>query len=400
MSTPGSTTLGDTLRHRTVRIGDRSFPYFYGENCVSDIIEAIASLDADRYIVVTDDRVRALHGDAVIDHLRRHAPVTVLTHGHGESMKTLSCLSSHIERALRDGATRKSIVVSVGGGVPGNLAGVIASLLFRGVRLVHIPTTTIAAMDSVLSLKQAINSAVGKNHIGTYYTPTAVFTDVRLFQTLPMRELRSGLCEMAKNCLAIQPDVLPALRRVVDESDLASPRALLWLLDASIGAKTLVTRRDTREQRDGLVLEYGHTVGHAIELVDHRLRGSDGLSHGESIALGMVVAANISHQRDWLSDDDLRLHVEIVTGLGVPAEIPAWLDTDQILDVVKDDNKRGHLAVDPGSVPFVLLEKLGRPARTGDLPLVAVELDEIRETLAAVRARSYHTASTSATISG
>ncbi|WP_330182649.1 2-deoxy-scyllo-inosose synthase [Nocardia sp. NBC_01503] len=368
------------ITSRTIRIGERTYPYSFGEDCLTEIADGIAGLHADTLIFVTDDTVLGLYR-TVVERLSGDTPALVLSHRAGESMKTLSCLTEHLETALRAGATRRSVVVAFGGGVPGNLAGLMANLLFRGVRLVHVPTTTIAAMDSVLSLKQAINSPVGKNHLGTYYAPTAVYVDVRLFATLPEDELRSGYCEMAKNCLAIRPVELDRLRAYIAADELATPAALSWLLNASIAAKSAVTRDDTYERRSGLVLEYGHTVGHAIEICDYRVRGAAGIAHGAAIAVGMLVAAHISHARGWLSDDEVSAHYEIITGLGVEPGLPPTVSIADVLAVVDDDNKKGYLTARPDALPFVLLRGLGRPAMTGELPLVHVSLPEIREAL-------------------
>ncbi len=388
MATRDVAELADSSGHwqvRHIRIGDTSYPYYYGFECLDAILTELAALDADLFVVITDDTVLRLHGEPLLSGLRDIGRLEVISHPPGESMKTMPVLADALERTLAAGATRRSVVVAFGGGVPGNLAGVVAALLFRGVRLVHVPTTTTAAMDSVLSLKQAINSGIGKNHLGTYLAPHAVFTDVAMLRTLPDRELRSGLCEAAKNCLAIHPDALSTLREVLAEGRLAAPEALLWLLDASVKAKTSVTANDAREQRSGLVLEYGHTVGHAVELADHRRRGTEGVSHGEAIALGMVVAATISHARGWLSEDVVRVHEEIVGALGAPLRLPGSLTVDDVMTVVQDDNKRGYLPTTPDSLPFVLLRDLGTPAGAPDLPLVPVTLAEIRSALEAVQ---------------
>jgi 3-dehydroquinate synthase len=373
----------DDPQVRPIRIGDAVYPYLFGLDCLGRFVRGLADLDADRFVVVTDDTVLALHGDALLGELRELAPVDVFSREPGESMKTLAVLSEYVERALAAGATRRTVVVALGGGGTGNVAGLLAALLFRGIRLVNIPTTTMAAMDSALSLKQAVNSSRGKNHVGAYMTPHAVCADVRLLQTLPARELRSGFCEAAKNCFAICPSALPALRRTLADGDLTSPETLLWLLEESIAAKTAVTVDDSREQRTGLVLEYGHTVGHAIEIADHRRRGGEGLSHGEAVALGMVVAARISNARGWLSDAALETHVDVVSELGVPLRLPGELTVEEVMAVVRADNKRGYLPPLEGSTPFVLLKGLGEPAGDPELPLVHVHRDEI---LAALRA--------------
>jgi 3-dehydroquinate synthetase len=370
-----------TWQTRSIKIGSSEYPYHYGIDCIDLILQDLALLEADMFVVVTDDTVLALHGPKLIPGLRALARVEVISHPPGESAKTTPALGEDLERVLACGATRRSVVIAFGGGVPGNLAGLLAALLFRGIRLVHVPTTTIAAMDSVLSLKQAINSRRGKNHIGTYLAPHAVLLDVALLTTLPDREMRSGLCEAAKNCLAIDPSGLPRLRRILGEGELASPESLLWLLETSIAAKQRVTESDAREKHAGLVLEYGHTVGHAVELCEHRRHGARGLSHGASIAFGMVVAAHIAHARGWLSSEIVDLHVDLVRALGAPVRLPEPLEVDEVLAIVRDDNKRGYLPAQPDAVAFVLLEGLGRPAGDPRLPLVMVHLDEVRAAL-------------------
>ncbi|MEU7146046.1 2-deoxy-scyllo-inosose synthase [Nocardia sp. NPDC046473] len=369
------------LQLREVALGDTELPYYFGSGCMDEIAQKIDELAADRIFIVTDTEVFRLHGDALLTALGDRTPISVLTGQPGESLKSLERLALHIKKVLREGATRRSVVVSFGGGVPGNLAGVIASLLFRGVRLVHIPTTTVSAMDSVLSLKQAINSPFGKNHIGSYYRPVGIYADVRLFETLPARELRSGLGEMTKNCLAILPELVEPMQRILATGDFGGDETLLWLLDASITAKCLVTRDDPHEKGAGLVLEYGHTVGHAIELLDHRQRGGSAISHGEAIALGMLVAARVSQARGWLSADEVDVHDKLVTGLGIVPRLPDGVSVSDIVRLIRDDNKRGYLSVGVDETPFVLLRRLGVPAMTGALPLVPVDFAEIASAL-------------------
>ena len=372
------------MRKQTVALGDVEFDYHWGDGCTDEIGARLRALEADRLLIVTDDVVLGLHGRRLLDAIGTGTPVTVATHPPGESMKTMDCLNDHLVAALTAGVSKRSVVVSFGGGAPGNLAGVLAGLLFRGLPLIHVPTTTLAAMDSVLSLKQAINSPFGKNQIGSYLAPLAVFTDMAFLRTLPSRELRSGLCEMAKNCLAIVPAELPRMRAVLSGGDLASASTLAWLLDASVRAKTSVTRADTRETGDALVLEYGHTAGHAIELLDHGRRGSAGLGHGESIALGMLVSGCVAWRRGWLTDRNFRDHLDLVTALGVDCAALQRFSFDDVASIIAHDNKRGYIPVGPDEAPFVLLCDLGEPARTNGIPLTAVRLDELAAALEAL----------------
>jgi 3-dehydroquinate synthase/2-deoxy-scyllo-inosose synthase len=214
-----------------------------------------------------------------------------------------------------------------------------------------------------------------------YHQPHAVFADVRLMQTLPTAELRSGLCEATKNCLAIRPTALPVLSGILRSGAWATEDTLLWLLRESLAAKMQVTASDTREQRAGLVLEYGHTIGHALELCDHRLRGAEGVSHGEAIAMGMRVAARISATMGLLSTADLLLHDELVSALGVPSALPG-ISADEVLAVVRADNKRGYIDLTASQAAMVLLEAPGKPLGPRDLPLVPVAMDLIHQHVA------------------
>jgi 3-dehydroquinate synthase/2-deoxy-scyllo-inosose synthase len=286
-------------QHVDISVGSERYPYWYGHDCLDAIAEHLHAMSADRFLVVSDDKVLALHGDGLLSRLTAIAPTHILGGAAGERLKSMSTLASHAETAVAVGATRRTVVVAFGGGTVGNLAGLLAAMLFRGIRLVHVPTTLVASMDSVISLKQAINSSRGKNHFGVYHRPSAVLTDVRLLQTLPARERRSGLCEAIKNCLAIRPIAIQRLHDTMLVTDPDDAAALVWLLGESVAAKTSVMHNDPRERLSGLVLEYGHTVGHAIELHDHQARGPESLSHGEAVGLGMIAAARLSRQRGW-----------------------------------------------------------------------------------------------------
>jgi 3-dehydroquinate synthase/2-deoxy-scyllo-inosose synthase len=248
--------------------------------------------------------------------------------------------------------------------------------------MVHVPTTTVAAMDSVLSLKQAVNSVHGKNHLGVYHRPEAVLTDISLLRTLPERELRSGLCETLKNCLAIRPGVLDNMRGVLSSGIPPSDDNLLWLLDESIRAKIAVMGGDTKEQWSGIVLEYGHTAGHAVELCDLRLRGEYGVSHGAAIAFGMRIAARLAADLGGLDQAELALHDELIDLVGAPSHLPSGVTVPEVLSVIGADNKRGYLDLGPDEAAFVLLDGLGRPMVTDRLPLVPVPLDLVETVLA------------------
>lgn len=357
--------------------GDERIPVIVAEHGDKLIAEQIVALDTDLVVVVTDDDV-LLRREGFIRALDELVPVTVLSEEPGEAMKSMPVLASHLDAAVAAGATKRTVVVGLGGGVPGNLAGMVAGLLFRGVRLVHVPTNIASATDSVLSLKQAVNSSLGKNQIGVYRIPEAIFIDLSAFTTLGTREVRAGLCEALKNALAIVPEQLPAFE---GRSLPNSSEEFTWLLEACIEAKSRVMRDDPYEQREALVLEYGHTVGHAVELCDRALRGDDALSHGESIAFGMLVAAHISMQLGYLSDRLVELHRRLIEGLGAPTSLPDGVSVDTVMDYVMHDNKRGLIRTAPDHAPMVLLESVGTPRKTDGIPLEGVPFSQIRSVL-------------------
>ncbi len=367
---------------REINIGGVLYPYYFGYDCLSQLADMLAGFKPDKILLVTDNNVFDLHGAALLDSLAPLVPVEVLSTPPGEGTKSSQVLVAHLERAIAAGASRRSIVAAFGGGVPGNLAGLMAALLYRGVRLVHIPTTIMAATDSTISLKQAINSSKGKNHIGVYHVPECVIADVKLMQTLPAREVRAGLSEAIKNCFSIRPEDISEMRALLASGQFTSPQTLLWLLDTAIQAKTAVTRSDAHEQNSGLILEYGHTVGHAIEMCEYKLKGLTSLSHGEAVAVGMLSAAYISSALCGLPEELVRLHHEIIVDLlRVPALLPEGVTTEQMMRQILADNKRGYLKVAQDETAMVLLRNLGEPARTESLPLVAVPLALVQQSI-------------------
>jgi 3-dehydroquinate synthetase len=378
------------LSHQ-LAFAEATIPFTLSHGSLDELVRVLTVLGADRLIVVTDDTVWRVHGATLAARLEPLAPLLALSAPPGEDGKTLPRLCAHLERAIEWGATRRSVVVTFGGGVPGNLGGLCAAMLFRGIRFVHVPTTLMALIDSTLSLKQAVNSRLGKNLFGTFRAPEAIVGDSAWLATLPPRELRSGLCELIKNALAIRPDTIADLRSALIDGDLLAPERpgqierIARIVRAAIEAKVDVMRNDRLEQRAGLVLEYGHTVGHAIELCDHRRRGAEGISHGEAVGLGMIAASRVAVAQGLLAPAHAALHVELLACAGAATALPPGITVDEVIEVVHHDNKRGYLpGLTGGQVAMILLTDLGRPAGRTDAPLVAVEIDQLVPAIASL----------------
>ena len=254
---------------REVYFGDTRYPIYIrsGPAAWAEFAGLLTGLRADRFLLVTDDGVPAPALQAVSRVLEELAPVTVLRAPSNERAKTLSTIDDLAREAFTSGATRMSVFVALGGGLAGNVAGLLAHLFLRGARLVHVPTTLLAMSDSVLSLKQAVNSPVGKNHLGAFHAPELVWSQLDSLDTLPQSQVRAALCEAIKNVIAICPDRHDELAARLRTDAVYSRAELAWFIGMCIDAKQQVMAADPQEKGRGLVLEYGHTVGHAAELV-------------------------------------------------------------------------------------------------------------------------------------
>lgn len=355
--------------------------------CPDRVAEAISGLLPDRVLVISDNIVLDRCGQVLLRSLREVAPLHVISGPCGEGLKSLAHLSSCLEKALALGLTRRSVVVGFGGGVVGNLAGLVAALLFRGLRLVHVPTTFLAMHDSVLSLKQAVNSSIGKNLIGSFHPPVHIVADTCFLDTLPAREWRSGLAETIKNALAVCPEMISRLEAILTPSLDFSPADRAWLIEASLATKLERMVHDRYERKAALVLEYGHTVGHAIEFASAQYLADGPISHGEAVGLGMIAAAQIAADLYGLPAAEVDLHRGLLARIGAPLEPPTDLPAAEIMARVAKDNKRGYIRLCKEQVAMVLLRRIGDAVGEPDLPLVPVELAVVERALRCVPAR-------------
>ena len=352
---------------RWIQFGSVRYPYHLRYDAADELATMLGWLDADLFLLVSDV---GLPRDLVAQTRRRISstgtPCIVLKFGGGEQAKTMTSVHRLARKAVLAGATRRSVVVAFGGGLVGNIAGLLAGLLFRGIRLVHMPTTLLAASDSVLSLKQAGNlPGVGKNLVGMFQPPQLVFTDLAVLESLPRREIQAAMGEWIKNTLAIRPQDHDRVRALLNPDAVYTPANLAVMIELCIEAKCSVMADDPREEHDGLVLEYGHTCGHVIEQ-------RAGVPHGLAVGIGMCVAAAVGRRLGQLDEAAEAAHFELLRRNGAPTRLPNGISPEAILDGVRLDNKRGRLRAVPSQHVMVVLERLGRPYRTDGLPLMHV----------------------------
>lgn len=360
-----------------IQFGHVVYKYYLYDGGSDHYLQQLRTLeDIDSFLFITDDHVAALYATSIVNRLQDKYKCDILTITSTETQKNMQVLGEIMEQALSLKVTRRTCIVALGGGICGNLAGMVAALLFRGIKLIHMPTTLMAISDSVLSLKQAINSTYGKNLIGTFYTPEMVIGNIDFLRTLPRSEIVSGLCEVVKNALTILPESIPELRGKLRAESGYNAEELRYFIDMSIQAKTRVMQYDPFEKKEALVLEYGHTTGHAIELAE-----AGNITHGEAIGLGMICAAEVSRMLGYLSDDDVQLHRELLAKAGASIHLPRHLQADMILSIMQFDNKRGYVQGTNGMIHMVLLQHIGKPLMNNSTLLTEVPEELVRQAM-------------------
>lgn len=332
-----------------VELGERSYPVHVGHG-VRRLVADLVPRDARRAVVVTQPGI-PLDVDPGIDH-------EVVEIGVGEDAKTLATIERLCRRFADMGITRHDVVVGVGGGMVTDVAGFAAAVWHRGIRVVHVATTLLGMVDAAIGGKTGVNLPEGKNLVGAFWQPTAVVCDLDALATLPEREMRCGLGEMAKYHFLTGDDLLgsPLVERVA----------------RCVEIKADIVASDEREGGRRALLNYGHTLAHALETAtDHRI------AHGEAVAVGLAYAARLARALGRVGDDRVRLHDEVVGGTyGLVTALPPGLDDDLLVRLMWRDKKVGD------GLTFVLDGPDGVEVVSG-VPETAV-----REALGALRSHS------------
>ena len=314
---------------------------------------------AERYVIVTDTAIDALHGERVQQALEKtDLRVTRIAVPPGEAAKEIKTVLSVTEKLMALGADRQTALIALGGGVVGDLTGFAASIYMRGIPVIQVPTTLLAQVDSSIGGKTGVDTDSGKNLLGTFYQPKGVFIDISFLRTLPDDQFRSGLAEVVKYGAIDSPVLLDNMEDASAGGGLREPAFLERIIATACRIKKGFVELDERDHGLRRVLNFGHTVGHAVEAAS-----GYALSHGESVAIGMVAAAELSEAIHHLPADDRRGIASVIRALGLPDRIPGSLDLEEIrARIDRDKKKKGE------TVRFVLLKKLGIPIVNGSIP--------------------------------
>lgn len=313
---------------------------------------------AERIALVTDPQVRALHGERALLGLRAtNLPVVEFTASEGEAAKTMEQAEALARGFASAGMHRRDLVVALGGGAVSDLAGFVAATYHRGIAFASVPTTLLGQVDASIGGKTGVNLPEGKNLMGAFHQPVAVLADVSTLGTLPDAEFRSGLAEVAKHGFIGDPELLDALSAGTDGLERRDAATLVRIVARAAAVKVKVVGEDETEQGVRASLNYGHTVGHALEALGLAGRGAR-LRHGEAVSIGMVVAAIVGAKLGF--EDTIEQHRRVLAALGLPIS-GAGVPFDEVLAAMQADKK--YL----GGVRFVVLERLGRTRLVGDV---------------------------------
>lgn len=351
----------ETHRCIAVRSATEQYDIHIGPGVLAHVGAQVVSLTPGRKaFVFSHPHLDKLYGATLTDSLRTAGfGVEVCLVPEGERSKTLLAASRLFTRLARGGADRQSVVCVLGGGVLGDLAGFVAATYMRGLPLVQIPTSLLAMVDSSIGGKTAVNHKLGKNLIGAFYPPRAVFTDITLLQTLPEREYLCGLSEIVKAGAIGDVALFQFIEAHVEAIRQRDEAVLTTLIERAIAVKVRVVQEDPTERGVRAILNFGHTLGHALEAATMYTQ----YSHGEAVAVGMALVATLSERLGTCSAAARSRLCALIEGLGLPTTYTA-LPAQRLLEVMSHDKKSLN-----GVVRFVLLKDIGDVTYHQQVPL-------------------------------
>jgi 3-dehydroquinate synthase len=356
MTTPDATPIIPPVHGRTVSVelGSDSYPIHIGSGQLPELVGRLGTLSPSpsRIACVVDAAVDAALGTTLRAAFGGLAPpVSFSVLPGGEATKSAQQLERLWQHWLAAGLDRRSLAVAIGGGVIGDLVGFAAATYMRGIRLVQVPTTLLAQVDSSVGGKTGINLPGAKNMVGAFWQPSCVLIDTQMLSSLGERELISGLAEVVKYGVIEEAALFAWLETHVEQVLAREPEALRWIIAESCRLKAAVVQQDEREQTGRrAMLNYGHTFAHAIEAV----AGLGELLHGEAVAIGMLMASCLAERLGLVDAEVTARQRELLGRLGLPIALPCQLSAEGLWQAMLFDKKSRA-----GVVDFVLPERIG-----------------------------------------
>ncbi len=339
---------------QTVRVdlGERSYDIVIDSGILPNIGEAIKGFAFSKVAVISNPTVFNLYGNVVINSIKNAGfePIHVII-PDGEEYKNFNQTYQILTELLKNKLDRKSCLIALGGGVIGDITGFAASIYMRGIHFIQAPTTLLSQVDSSVGGKTGVNHELGKNMIGAFYQPRLVWIDIDTLKTLPKREILCGIAEIIKYGVIWDEGLFEFLKKNKDSILTLNTERLIHIIRRSCEIKAEVVSADERETGLRAILNYGHTIGHAIETET----GYSRFLHGEAVAIGMNLEAWLSEIMGFL-DRKYALKIKaVIDSYGLPSELPADLNADKLISHMKLDKK-----VEAGEMKFILPENIGK----------------------------------------
>ncbi len=347
--------MADRVKRLTVELGARSYPIYIGSGLLGQAEYYQAHIPAGRQVmVVTNETVAPLYLEPLRAALN-HCTVNQVILPDGEAYKTLEVWQRIFDALLQQRYDRQSTLIALGGGVVGDMAGFAAATYQRGVHYIQVPTTLLSQVDSSVGGKTGVNHPLGKNMIGAFYQPDCVIADIATLDTLEDRQLSAGLAEVIKYGLIEDAEFFTWLESNMTALVERNREALAFAVRRSCADKAAVVAADEREQGRRALLNLGHTFGHAIETG----MGYGEWLHGEAVAVGICLAAELSYRHGWIARDQVRRVVRLMQQAGLPTRAPDTLSAEQFMQLMTVDKK-----VMDGKLRLVLLHAVGKSVVT------------------------------------
>jgi 3-dehydroquinate synthase len=329
---------------------DNSYSVRVGESLANTAKRIIRHQPASGYFIITDSNVRSIYGAPFLRRMNSGAtPSHLITVPAGERSKSRLMKNRIEDKIMGLGADRDSLIIALGGGMIGDLAGFVASTLHRGVSYVQIPTTLLSQVDSSVGGKVAVNHPMGKNLIGAFYQPKGVYIDPSTILTLKEADFTGGLSEVVKYGAILDPSLFALLQRKNKEIMRRKPALMTHIIARCCELKSRVVHRDEKESSYRRILNFGHTLGHAVESASgYRI------SHGQAVAIGMCLEARIAEALGILSSRALLRLIGLLWAFDLPTELPAYISPETIVGLSRRDKKFRK-----GAVRYTLIGQIG-----------------------------------------
>ena len=350
-----------------VGLAERSYPIFIEEGCLQRVgVDLAEKKIAGKYCVIADNYVAELYGDTLLQSLAgAGVSAELIPFPRGEANKTLQTVGVLASQLARKGLGRKDGLIALGGGVTGDITGFLASSYMRGIPFVQIPTTLLAQVDSSVGGKTGVDIPEGKNLMGAFYQPKAVYIDMRVLSTLPVEEMLNGLAEVIKYGVIQSHEFLDFLENNHEKILKKEAGIIGEMIHTCCRIKAEIVAADERETDKRRILNFGHTIGHAVEAA------SDfSIPHGFAVAIGMVAASRISLAKRILRQEEFDYIHSIILKFGLPTDVPMALSRDSIKNYLLTDKKTIN-----GRVYFVLPTSMDRVIITNEV--TDKQIDEV-----------------------